>query len=72
MPWFTPKTVRAISRYVAVVKEWARRKEATPAQIALAWLMAQEPVDLPILGIVKDAAHLLDNIGADAVRFTPG
>ena len=45
-------------------------KEATPAQIALAWLLAQEPWIVPIPGTTK-MAHLLDNIGADAVRFIP-
>jgi aryl-alcohol dehydrogenase-like predicted oxidoreductase len=70
VPWFTPENRPGNLALVAVVEEWARRKEATPAQIALAWLMAQEPWVVPIPGTTK-MPHLLDNIGADAVRFTP-
>jgi aryl-alcohol dehydrogenase-like predicted oxidoreductase len=70
VPWFAPENRPGNLALVAVVKEWARRKEATPAQIALAWLMAQEPWIVPIPGTTK-MPHLLDNIGADAVRFTP-
>lgn len=55
---------------VALVKTWAARKNATPAQIALAWLMAKKPWIVPIPGTTQ-MAHLLDNIGADAVRFSP-
>ena len=70
VPWFTPENRPGNLALVAVVEEWARRKEATPAQIALAWLLAQEPWIVPIPGTTK-MPHLLDNIGADAVRFTP-
>ena len=69
VPWFTPENRPGNLALVAVVEEWARRKEATPAQIALAWLLAQEPWIVPIPGTTK-MPHLLDNIGADAVRFT--
>jgi aryl-alcohol dehydrogenase-like predicted oxidoreductase len=55
---------------VDLLKQWAERKAATPAQIALAWLMAQKPWIVPIPGTTK-LPHLLDNIGADAIRFTP-
>ena len=70
VPWFAPGNRPGNLAPVAVVKEWARRKEATPAQIALAWLMAQGPSVVPIPGTTK-MPHLLDNIGADAVHFTP-
>jgi aryl-alcohol dehydrogenase-like predicted oxidoreductase len=70
VPWFTPENRPGNLALVAVVKEWARRKEATPAQIALAWLLAQEPWIVPIPG-TTEMPHLLDNIGADAVRFIP-
>ena len=70
MPWFAPENRPGNIALVAVVREWARRKNATPAQIALAWLLAQEPWIVPIPGTTK-LPHLLDNIGADAVRFTP-
>ncbi len=53
------------------MKDWARRKGATPAQVALAWLMAQEPWIVAIPGTTK-MPHMLDNIGADSVHFTPG
>ena len=52
------------------MKTWAERKGATPAQIALAWLMAQKPWIAPIPGTTQ-MAHMLENIGAAAVRFTP-
>ena len=53
-----------------LVKSWAERKQATPAQIALAWLMAQKPWIVPIPGTTQ-MPHMLENIGAAAVRFTP-
>ena len=54
---------------VALVREWARRKGATPAEISLAWLMAQKPWIVAIPGTTK-MPHLLDNLGADRVQFT--
>jgi len=56
---------------VELVKSWAVRKQATPARIALAWLMAQKPWIVPIPGTTQ-MAHMLDNIGAAEVNFTPG
>lgn len=70
VPWFAPDNRAANLVLVALVKEWARRKGATPAQIALAWLQAQRPWIVPIPGTTK-TPHLLDNLGAEAVRFTP-
>lgn len=55
---------------VDLVKSWAERKRATPAQIALAWLMAQKPWIVPIPGTTQ-MAHMVENTGAMAVRFTP-
>ena len=55
---------------VEPLKRWAERKGATPAQTALAWLLAQKPWIVPIPGTTQ-MAHLLRNIGAAAVRFTP-
>lgn len=55
---------------VDVVKDWAGRKQATPAQVALAWLMAQKPWIVPIPGTTQ-MTHMLDNCGAAALRFTP-
>jgi len=70
VPWFAPDNRLYNLALVALVKEWARRKGATPAQVALAWLMAQKPWIVPIPGTTK-MPHLLDNLGADTVRFTP-
>jgi aryl-alcohol dehydrogenase-like predicted oxidoreductase len=70
VPWFAPDTRAGNLAIVALVKEWARRKGSTPAQIALAWLSAHQPWIVPIPGTTK-MPHLLDNLGADAVRFTP-
>jgi aryl-alcohol dehydrogenase-like predicted oxidoreductase len=55
---------------VDLLREWARRKEATPAQIALAWLLAQKPWIVPIPG-TTNPRHLDENLGAMAVAFTP-
>lgn len=54
---------------VDLLKSWAARKQATPAQIALAWLLAQRPWIVPVPGTTQ-MAHMLDNIGAADVRFT--
>ena len=54
---------------VDLLKPMAARKHATPAQVALAWLMAQKPWIVPIPGTTQ-MAHMLENIGAADVRFT--
>lgn len=66
---FSPENLPANLALVDLVKSWAERKEATPAQIALAWLMAQKPWIVPIPGSTQ-MAHMLENIGADGVQFT--
>jgi aryl-alcohol dehydrogenase-like predicted oxidoreductase len=69
---FAPDNVTHILALVTLLTRWAARKQATPAQIALAWLMAQQPWIVPIPGTTQ-MAHMPDNIGADAVRFSaPG
>src|ERR1700728_1935706 len=55
---------------LGVVKQWARRKNATPAQIALAWQLARELWIVTIPGTTK-MPHMLENIAADAVNLTP-
>jgi aryl-alcohol dehydrogenase-like predicted oxidoreductase len=70
VPWFAPENRAGNLAVVALVKEWAGRKKATPAQIALAWLQAQKPWIVPIPGTTK-MPHLLDNLGTDAIRFSP-
>jgi aryl-alcohol dehydrogenase-like predicted oxidoreductase len=54
---------------VTLSRRWAERKQATPGQIALAWLMAQKPWIVPIPGTTQ-MAHMLENNGAAAIRFT--
>ncbi|MFM9701078.1 aldo/keto reductase [Streptomyces europaeiscabiei] len=55
---------------VQLLQEWAVRKGATPAQIDLAWLLAQKPWIVPIPSTTR-LSHLLENIGAEEVRFSP-
>ncbi|MDO6416296.1 aldo/keto reductase [Sphingomonas sp. BIUV-7] len=55
---------------VELLKRWAERKRSTPAQIALAWLLAQKPWIVPIPGTTQ-MAHMLDNSGAMALRLGP-
>jgi aryl-alcohol dehydrogenase-like predicted oxidoreductase len=66
---FSPENVPHNLALVEIAKRWAQRKNATAAQIALAWLMAQKPWVVPIPGTTQ-MPHMLENIGADAVRFT--
>jgi len=67
---FAPENLPHNLQLVTLAKHWAARKHATPAQIALAWLMAQKPWIVPIPG-TTNAAHLLQNVGAASVHFTP-
>jgi aryl-alcohol dehydrogenase-like predicted oxidoreductase len=67
---FSPESLPRNLKLVELVKTWAERKRSTPAQIALAWLMAQRPWIVPIPGTTQ-MAHMLENAGAAAVRFTP-
>ncbi len=67
---FSPENLPHNLKLVDLVKSWAKRKQATPAQIALAWLMAQKPWIVPIPGTTQ-MAHMLENNAAAGVRFTP-
>ncbi|BDT67539.1 hypothetical protein os1_17160 [Comamonadaceae bacterium OS-1] len=67
---FAPENLPRNLALMALLQRWAVQKNATPAQIALAWLMDQKPWIVPIPGTTQ-MAHLLENLGADAVRFTP-
>jgi len=70
LPRFTPEALKANQALIDLLGKIGRRKEATPAQIALAWLLAQSPWIVPIPGTTK--LHRLDeNIGAVAVELTP-
>lgn len=55
---------------VRLIKQWADRKSAAPAQIALAWLIAQKPWIVPIPGTTQ-MAHMIQNVGASSLVFTP-
>lgn len=66
---FSPENLPTNLGLLELVKKWAARKEATPAQISLAWLMAQKPWIVPIPGTTQ-MAHMLENNGADHVRFS--
>jgi aryl-alcohol dehydrogenase-like predicted oxidoreductase len=68
---FAPENLPHNLQLVALLRRWAERKQATPAQIALAWLMAQKPWIVPIPGTTQ-MAHMVENAGAADVRFTPG
>ena len=70
VPRFAPEALPANMALVNLVKNWAARKSATPAQLALAWLLAQKPWIVPIPGTTK-IAHMEENLGAAAIRFTP-
>ena len=70
LPRFTPEAMKANLALVDLLAAIANRKNATPAQIALAWLLAQKPWIVPIPGTTK-LHRLEENIGAVAVELTP-
>ena len=70
VPRFTAENRKANQAVVDLVTEFAARKKATPAQIALAWILAQKPWMVPIPGTTK-LHRLEENIGAAAVQLTP-
>jgi aryl-alcohol dehydrogenase-like predicted oxidoreductase len=69
LPRFTPENRKANQALVDLLSKIAQRKKATPAQIALAWLLAQNPWIVPIPGTTK-LHRLEENIGAAAVELT--
>jgi len=69
VPRFTPEARKANQTVVDLLREIATRKNATPAQIALAWLLAQKPWIVPIPGTRK-LNRLEENIGAASVELT--
>jgi len=70
LPRFTPEALKANQALIDLLAGIGEQKKATPAQIALAWLLAQKPWMVPIPGTTK--LHRLDeNIGAVAVELTP-
>ena len=70
VPRFTPENRKANQVVVDLIGRFAQQKKATPAQIALAWLLAQKPWIVPIPGTTK-LHRLEENIGAVDVKLSP-
>ena len=70
LPRFTPEARKANQTVVDLLREIGQRKKASPAQIALAWLLARKPWIVPIPGTTR-LARLEENIGAAAIELTP-
>ena len=70
VPRFTPENRKANQALVDVVSSFAEQKKVTPAQIALAWLLAKKQWIVPIPGTTK-LARLKENLGAGNVELTP-
>jgi aryl-alcohol dehydrogenase-like predicted oxidoreductase len=70
VPRFTPEARKANRALINLLGEIAERKKVTPAQIVLAWLLAQKPWVVPIPGTTK-LERLKENIGAVSIRLTP-
>jgi len=71
VPRFTPEARKANQALVDLLGQIAAEKRVTPAQIAIAWLLAQKPWIVPIPGTTK-LHRLEENIGAAAIELTPG
>ena len=69
MPRFTEKNRKTNLAFVKWLKTFAARKNVTPAQIALAWLLAQKPWIVPIPGTTK-RHRLEENLGAANIQLT--
>jgi aryl-alcohol dehydrogenase-like predicted oxidoreductase len=68
VPRFASDALPANMQLVRLVQSWARRKDVTPAQLALAWLSARKPWIVPIPG-TTNVAHLEENVAAAAISF---
>lgn len=66
---FSPEAIKNNMALLNLIRDWGVRKGATPAQIALAWLLAQKPFIVPIPGTTK-LHHLEEDLGALKVKFT--
>ncbi|MDM8326398.1 aldo/keto reductase [Bacteroides gallinaceum] len=71
IPRFQPENLKHNVALVEYVEELARRKETSPARIAIGWLLAQKPWIVPIPG-TKRIERIKENIGGADVRFTDG
>jgi len=70
LPRFTPEALKANQALIDLLGKIGKRKRATPAQLALAWLLARKPWIVPIPGTTK-LPRLDENLGAVAVELTP-
>jgi aryl-alcohol dehydrogenase-like predicted oxidoreductase len=70
VPRFDPENRKANQAVVDVIEKFAKQKQATPAQVALAWVLAQRPWIVPIPGTTK-LHRLRENIGAASLQLTP-
>jgi len=70
LPRFTPEALKANQALIDLIGQIGQRKQATVAQVALAWLLAKQPWIVPIPGTTK-LSRLDENIGAVAVELTP-
>ena len=66
---YSPENLPQNLKLVDLIKAWAIKKQASPAQIAIAWLMAQKPWIVPIPGTTQ-MAHMKQNIDADTIKFS--
>jgi aryl-alcohol dehydrogenase-like predicted oxidoreductase len=66
---FAPENLPHNLALVKLAKQWADRKNATPAQVALAWLLVQKPWIVPIPGTTQ-MAHMIENAGASSIVLT--
>ena len=69
VPRFAPDALPANMALVELVKTWADRKNVSPPQLALAWLLAQKPWIVPIPG-TTNVAHLQENAAAASISFS--
>jgi aryl-alcohol dehydrogenase-like predicted oxidoreductase len=70
VPRFDPENRKANQALVQMIEQFAKQKNATPAQVALAWVLAQKPWIVPIPGTTK-LHRLRENIGAASLQLTP-
>ena len=71
MPYFTPEAIKQHMALLDLIRHWAVKKDATPAQFSLAWVLAQKPFIVPIPGTTK-LHHLEEDLGALNISFTSG
>jgi aryl-alcohol dehydrogenase-like predicted oxidoreductase len=70
VPYMKPDALKNNMPLIDLVSQWANRKEVTPVQLSLGWLLAQKPWIVPIPGTTR-LHHLKENLCATTVKFTP-